>query len=174
MTAPFLDECLPILSRTPATFDALLRDLPQAWTHATEGPGTWSPYDVMGHLIHAEIADWMPRLAIILEHGPNRPFDPFDREAQFRDSKDKSLSTLLDEFGRLRRENLTRLRALNLQPPQLELQGTHPALGTVTLRQLLATWTAHDLAHIVQVSRVMAKRYKQDVGPWAEFLSVMN
>ena len=174
MTEPFIHECLSVLTRTPATLDALLRDLPEAWTAATEGPGTWSPYVVIGHLIHGETADWMPRLAIILEHGPTRPFDPFDREAQFSDSQGTSLSTLLDEFSALRRDNLTRLRALNLQAAQLELQGTHPALGPVTVRQLLATWTAHDLAHILQVSRVMARRYKQEVGPWAEFLSVMK
>src|SRR5437588_13098417 len=132
MTAPFLEECLSILTRTPATLDTLLRDLPELWTAATEGPGTWSPYVVIGHLIHGEKADWMPRLAIILEQGPNRPFDPFDREAQFRDSQGKSLPTLLDEFSALRRDNLAQLRALNLQPDQFELQGTHPALGTVT------------------------------------------
>src|SRR3981189_724918 len=174
MTAPFLEECLSVLTRTPATLDTLLRDLPDEWTTATEGPGTWSPYVVIGHLIHGERADWMPRLAIILEHGPSRPFDPFHREAQFGGSQGKSLSTLLDEFSALRRDNVSRLRALNLQPAQFELQGTHPALGSVTVRQLLATWTAHDLAHILQVSRVMARRYKQEVGPWAEFLSVMK
>jgi hypothetical protein len=174
MTAPFLEECLSILTRTPATLDTLLRDLPESWTAATEGPGTWSPYVVIGHLIHGEKADWMPRLAIILAHGPSRPFDPFDREAQFRENQGRSLSALLDEFSALRRDNLARLRALNLQPAQLELKGTHPALGPVTVRQLLATWTAHDLAHLLQVSRVMAKRYKQEVGPWAEFLSVMK
>ena len=125
-------------------------------------------------LIHGEKADWMARLAIILEHGLSRPFDPFDREAQFRESQRKSLSTLLDEFNGLRRDNLARLRVLNLQPAQLELKGTHPDLGPVTVRQLLATWTAHDLAHILQVSRVMAKRYKREVGPWAEYLSVMK
>jgi hypothetical protein len=174
MTAAFLDECLSVLARTPATLDTLLRDLPEAWTEATEGPGTWSPYVVVGHLIHGERADWIPRLEIILEHGPSRPFDPFDREAQFRESHGKSLATLLDEFSALRRDNLVRLRALNLQPAQLDLQGTHPALGPVTVRQLLATWTGHDLGHILQVSRVMAKRYKQEVGPWAEYLSVMK
>jgi hypothetical protein len=174
MTAPFLEESLSVLARTPATLDTLLRDLPEAWTSATEGPNTWSPYVVIGHLIHGERADWMPRLAIILEHGPSRPFDPFDREAQFRESHGKSLSTLLDEFSTLRRENLAHLRALNLQPEQFGLQGTHPALGPVTVRQLLATWTAHDLAHVVQISRVMAKRYKGEVGPWAEYLSVMK
>jgi hypothetical protein len=174
MTASFLEECLSVLTRTPVTLDTMLRDLPEVWTLATEDPGTWSPYVVIGHLIHGERADWMPRLAIILEHGPNRPFDSFDREAQFQESRGKSLSTLLDEFTALRRDNLARLRGLNLQPAQLELHGTHPALGPVTLRQLLATWTAHDLGHILQVSRVMARRYKQEVGPWAEYLSVMK
>ncbi len=174
MTAPFVEECLSVLTRTPATLDALLRDLPEAWTAATEGPGTWSPYVVIGHLIHGERADWMPRVGIILEHGARRPFDPFDREAQFRESDGKSLPVLLDAFRELRRDNLAQLRELNLQPAQLELKGTHPALGPVTLRQLLATWTAHDLAHILQVSRVMAKRYKKEVGPWAEYLSVMK
>lgn len=174
MTVPFLEECIAVLSRTPDVLNALLRDLPEAWTTVDEGSGTWRAYDVVGHLIHGEETDWMPRLRIILEHGRNRPFDPFDREAQFRDSKRAPLAALLDEFGALRRDNLDRLRALDLQPEQLELQGTHPALGVVTARQLLATWTAHDLAHLVQVSRVMARRYKDDVGPWAEYLSVMR
>jgi hypothetical protein len=174
MPQPFLEECLAILTRTPATLDALLRDLPEAWTDATEGPGTWSPYVVIGHLIHGERADWMPRLVIILEHRPARPFDPFDREAQFRESSGKPLPALLDEFRALRQDNLEHLRALSLQPGQLELRGAHPALGPVTVRQLLATWTAHDLAHILQVSRVMAKRFRDEVGPWAEYLSVMR
>jgi hypothetical protein len=125
-------------------------------------------------LIHGEKTDWMPRLAIILEHGPARPFEVFDREAQFRDSVGKSLPQLLDEFSALRRDNLGRLRALDLQPAQLDLQGSHPGLGPVTLRQLLATWTAHDLGHILQISRVMAKRYKDEVGPWTAYLSVMQ
>src|SRR5215510_2546559 len=174
MPAPFLEECLSILSRTPATLNALLRDLPESWTEVTEGPGTWSPYVVIGHLIHGEKTDWIPRLNIILEHGPGRPFDKFDREAQFRDSQGKTLTTLLDEFTGLRQQNLASLRALNLQPTELNRNGTHPELGPVTVRQLLATWTAHDLAHLVQVNRVMARRYKEDVGPWAEFLSVMK
>ncbi len=174
MADPFIDECLAVLARTPATLNSLLRDLPRVWTDASEGPGTWSPYTVVGHLIHGEKADWIPRLAIILEHGPNRPFDRFDREAQFRDSEGKSLATLLDEVSALRSGNLTRLRELNLQPSHLQLQGTHPDLGPVTVRQVLATWTAHDLAHILQVSRVMARRYKEEVGPWVEYLSVMK
>jgi len=174
MPDAFLEESLAILTRTPATLDTLLRDLPESWTTATEGPQTWSPYDVIGHLIHGERADWIPRLAIILEHGTARPFEPFDRDAQFRESPGKSLADLLDEFTALRNENVKRLRSLELDTAQLELQGTHPTLGLVTARQLLATWTAHDLAHILQISRVMAKRYKQEVGPWAQFLSVMS
>jgi uncharacterized damage-inducible protein DinB len=174
MSVPFLEECRSVLARTPATLDALLRDLPEAWTTANEGPGTWSPYVVVGHLVHGEKGDWMTRIEIILEHGPARPFDAFDREAQFQEDEAKSLSALLDEFRDLRRQNLDRLRALNLQAEQLELRGTHPAFGAVTLRQLLATWTAHDLAHVLQVSRTMARRYREEVGPWAEYLSVMK
>jgi len=174
MNSTFLKESLSILERTPATLNALLRDLPEAWTTATEGPDTWSPYDVMGHLVHGERDDWMKRLEIILKHGPSRTFDPFDRQAQFRESTGKSLPMLLDEFMALRQDNLKRLRELDLQPAQFELQGTHPTLGTVTMRQLLSAWTAHDLAHLLQVSRVMAKRYKQETGPWARFLSVMK
>lgn len=174
MAVHFLEESLAVLTRTPSTLDALLRDLPDAWTTATEGPDTWSPYVVIGHLIHGERTDWMPRLAIILEHGPSRPFDPVDREAHFAESHGKSLATLLDEFSALRRENLEHLRNLHLQPAQLELKGAHPALGPVTVRQLLATWTAHDLAHILQVCRTMAGRYKQEVGPWTAYLSVMK
>lgn len=174
MTATFLAESIAVLKRTPATLDALLRDLPEPWTSATEGPNTWSPYIVLGHLIHGEHADWIPRLRIILDHGTARPFDPFDREAQFRESAGKSLPALLDEFAELRRENLATLQSLNLRDEQLDLQGTHPAFGPVTARQLLATWTAHDLAHILQITRVMAKRYKQEVGPWAQYLSVMQ
>jgi hypothetical protein len=174
MSTPFLDECLAVLARTPATLAALLLGLPEAWTMATEGPATWSPYVVIGHLIHGEKTDWMPRLDVTLKYGPSRPFDTFDREAQFQNSLGKTLSTLLDEFRALRRDNLGRLHALNLQPSQLELKGMHPELGEVTVRQLLATWTAHDLAHILQVSRVMARRYKQEVGPWAGYLSVMK
>jgi DinB superfamily len=171
---PFLDESFAVLTRTPATLDSILRGLPEAWTMVTEGPGTWSPYVVLGHLVHVEKTDWLPRLEIILKHGAARPFDPLDREAQLRDGNSKPLEALLDEFAALRSESLARLRALDLQPAQLELQGTHPSLGPVTARQLLAAWTAHDLSHIVQITRVMAKRYRQDVGPFAQFLSVMK
>jgi hypothetical protein len=169
-----LNEVIAILSRTPATLDALLRGLPEAWTLANEGPGTWNAHEVMGHLIHGEKTDWMTRLEIILQHGPSRPFDPFDREAQQRQAASPPLSELLDEFRELRQVNLMRLRTLDLGPEQLELQGTHPAFGLVTAGQLLATWTAHDLTHLVQIGRAMAKRYKTEVGPWAAYLSVMK
>jgi len=174
MNAFFLEESVAVLTRTPATLNAMLRGLPEQWTTTTEGLGTWSSYDVIRHLIHGEKTDWMPRVLIILEHGPDRPFEPFDREAQVRESQAQPMSALLDEFAEVRADNLMQLRGLDLHPAQLELVGTHPALGRVTLRQLVATWTAHDLAHILQVSRVMAKRYKLEVGPWAEYLSVMR
>jgi hypothetical protein len=173
-TGSFLHDCVSVLERTPSALNALLRDLPDSWTTVTEGPGTWSAYDIVGHLIHGERTDWIPRLAIILEHGESRPFDPFDREAMFRESAGRPLAQMLDEFATLRRDNLDRLRGLNLNEDQLELRGTHPALGPVTARQLLATWTAHDLSHIAQVGRVLAKRYRAEVGPWAEYLSVMR
>lgn len=171
----FLAESLAVLERTPAVLNTLLRGLPAAWTDAvTEGVGTWSPYVVIGHLIHGEKADWIPRLQTILEHGRSKAFEPFDREAQFRDSEGKSLETLLDEFTMLRQQSLQQLRSHDLLPEHLDLQGTHPAFGPVTLRQLLATWTAHDLAHLVQIPRVMARRYRDEVGPWAAYLSVMK
>jgi hypothetical protein len=174
MSTPLIEECLPVLERTPAVLNAMLRGLPVQWTTATEGPGTWSPYDVVGHLLHGEQTDWMTRLEIILEYGPDRPFDPFDREAQLRDSADRSLESLLDSFAAARSGNLSRLAALDLQPAHLALQGTHPVLGRVTAGSLIATWATHDLAHILQISRVMAKRMKPEVGPWAQFLSVMR
>ena len=174
MEPDFVEECLSVLTRTPATLDALLGDLPDAWTAATEGPGTWSPFVVIGHLIHAEKADWISRLAIILEYGTSRPFEPFDREAQLRERDGKSLPALLQEFADSRLDSIARLRAMHLTPEKLEFKGMHPGLGIVTARQLMATWTAHDLGHLLQISRVMAKRYKQEVGPWAAYLSVMK
>jgi len=174
MPAPFVEECLSVLTRTPVMLDTLLRDLPEVLTGATEGLGTWSPYLVIAHLIFADKTDWMPRLAIILEHGADRTFEPFDHEGQFRQMNGQSLPALLDEFKALRQENATRLRAMNLTPEQLELNGRHPALGLVTARQLIATWTAHDLGHIVQINRVMARRYESEVGPWVAYLSVMK
>ncbi len=168
----FLEESRAVLTRTPAALDALLRGLPEAWTEATEGPGTWSPRFVLGHLIHGEHADWIPRLEMILRYGISRPFERFDREKQ--PDAPKSVEVLLDEFMALRHASLASLDGYTLRAEHLDLEGMHPDLGVVTVRQLLATWTAHDLAHVLQVSRVMAKRYKAEVGPWAQYLSVIR
>jgi len=163
-----------VLQRTPGCLRALLAGLPPAWTDAAEGPDTWSPYVVVGHLIHGERTDWIPRARIILEQGPNRRFEPFDRTAQLRESQGRPLDELLDELARLRTENLATLAGWRLTARQLALTGEHPALGTVTLSQLLATWVAHDLGHIAQTVRVMAKQYREEVGPWREYLPVLN
>ncbi len=169
-----LQHTISLLTRTPAVLDALLRDLPEAWTLRNEGENTWSAFDIAGHLIHGERTDWMPRAKMILQFGESRSFVPFDRWAQARDSEGKSLSQLLDEFARLRSENLGELCALKLQPQDLERRGRHPALGVVTLSQLLATWAAHDLTHLHQVSRVMAHQYREAVGPWSAYLGVLQ
>lgn len=169
-----LQQTISLLSRTPATLNALLRDLPEVWTSSNEGENTWSPYDVVGHLIHGEHTDWMPRAKMILQYGESRAFEPFDRRAQERESQGKSLGDLLDEFARVRSQNLAELRALNLQPADLERRGRHPALGVVTLSQLLATWAAHDLTHLHQISRTMAHQYREAVGPWSKFLGVLQ
>ena len=163
-----------ILERTPATLRALLDGLPPAWTDATEGPDTWSPYVVVGHLIHGERTDWIPRAQIIRAQGANRRFTPYDRFAQFRESQGRTLIELLDEFTRLRAQNVGTLKSWRLTEAQLALQGEHPELGAVTMRQLLACWVAHDLGHIVQVARVMAKQYREAIGPWTAYLSVMK
>jgi DinB superfamily len=169
-----LQQTIALLSRTPSTLNALLRDLPQAWTLGTEGSKTWSPFDIVGHLIHGERTDWMPRARMILQHGENRAFDPFDRLAQERESEGKSLGDLLDEFARVRSESLDALRAMNLQPQDFERRGRHPALGVVTLSQLLATWAVHDMTHLHQLSRVMAYQYRDVVGPWSAYLGVLH
>jgi hypothetical protein len=163
-----------VLERTPHTLRALLSGLSPAWTDATEGPDTWSPYVVIGHLIQGESTDWIARAEIILAQGANRKFTPFDRFAQFEASQGKSLTELLDEFARLRADNLVVLKAMHLDDAKLALEGEHPKFGAVSLRQLLATWVAHDLGHVVQISRVMAKQYRDAIGPWREFLSVMD
>jgi len=169
-----LEDTIAVLARTPATLDALLRDLPESWTQRNEGANTWSAFDAVGHLIHGERTDWMARAKIILQFGESRAFDPFDRWAQMRESEGRSLPQLLDEFAGLRRENLSALRALNLRPEDFARRGRHPALGSVTLSQLLATWAAHDLTHLHQISRVMAYQYRDAVGPWSKFLGVMQ
>lgn len=169
-----LESARGILRRTPSTLASLVRDLPDAWVRQNEGPGTWSVFDVVGHLIHGERTDWIPRARIILEHGTSKPFEPFDRLAQFQASGGKSLNQLLAEFSELRARNLAELVELRLTPEQLALQGRHPELGLVTLGQLLSTWVAHDLDHLVQVARVMAKCYTEQVGPWRAYLRVLS
>jgi hypothetical protein len=169
-----LSHTIALLSRTPATLNALLRDLPDSWTHQNEGENTWSAFDIVGHLIHGERTDWMPRARIILQSGESQPFPPFDRLAQIRCSQGKSLPQLLDEFANLRSENLRELQALNLRQQDLALRGRHPALGVVTLSQLLATWAAHDLTHLHQISRVLAHQSREAVGPWSAYLGVLQ
>ena len=169
-----LSETIALLSRTPATLNALLRDLPDPWTQQNEGGKSWSAFGVTGHLIHGERTDWMPRAKRILEFGDSRAFDPFDRWAQERETQGKSLPQLLDEFAALRSKNLEELRALNLTPDDLAKRGRHPALGVVTLSQLLATWAVHDLTHLHQISRIMAHQYREAVGPWNAFLGVLK
>ncbi|HEY2170815.1 MAG TPA: DinB family protein [Candidatus Angelobacter sp.] len=169
-----LDKSVAVLMRTPATLDALLRGLPESWVRSNEGKDTWSAFDIVGHLIVGERTDWMTRIRTILENGEARPFDPFDRFAQSRESQNKSLEQLLDDFARLRRENLATLQALNLQPEDMSRRGKHPALGVVTLSQLLATWAVHDLTHVHQLSRVMAHQYRDAVGPWSAYLGVLQ
>jgi hypothetical protein len=169
-----IDDAVAILARTPATLDVLLRGLPAAWAAAHEGGQTWSPFDVVGHLIHGERTDWIPRARIILEHGDARAFDKFDRFAQFTASEGRTLANLLDEFATLRRDNLRELESMGLTGADLDRRGRHPELGIVTLRQLLATWVAHDLDHLVQISRVLARQYSDEVGPWRAYLRIIS
>lgn len=169
-----LDDAIPILSRTPATLDTLLRGLPEVWIHNNEGESTWSPFDVLGHLIHGEETDWIPRLRIILEHGTSQTFEPFDRFAQEKNSVGKSLDDLLDEFVGLRAQNIEALRGFDLKPSDLEKEGVHPELGRVNVGHLLSTWVVHDLGHIAQVTRVMAKQYGDETGPWFAYIGVLQ
>jgi len=168
------DDAVPVLRRTPVVVAELLHDLPQSWIATNEGAGTWSPYDVVGHLIHGERTDWVPRVEHILRHGDGVPFPPFDREAMFTASKGRSLGELLATFARMRTESLTRLAALNLTDADLFRHGRHPEFGLVTMGQHLATWVAHDLSHIGQIVRVMARQYTAAVGPWKAYLSVLK
>lgn len=169
-----LELTTALLARTPATLDAMLRNLPDAWVQANEGEKTFNAYQVMGHLAHGERADWMPRVKMILEHGESRAFVPFDRFAQDRESAGKTLSQLLDEFAELRAQNLNELRTLGVTDQQLQLHGKHPRLGSVTLGNLLATWAAHDMTHLHQIARIMAHQYREAVGPWTVFLGVLQ
>lgn len=163
-----------MLERTPAVVRALLSDLSRDWTHANEGPDTWSPFDVVGHLIDGDETEWMDRARIILAQGDDRRFPPFDRFRHLRLNEGKTLGTLLDRFTELRGKNLQELKALQLTPDHLRLTGEHPEFGTVTLAQLLATWVAHDLGHVAQISRVMAKQYRDALGPWEAYLPVLH
>jgi hypothetical protein len=174
MMAHNLQDTISLLARTPVALNVLLRDLPETWTFRNEGENTWSAFDVVGHLIHAERADWMPRVRIVLQFGETKAFEPFDRGGHAREIQGKSLGQLLDEFARVRSKNLDELRALNLRPEDLERRGRHPSLGVVTLSELLATWAAHDLTHLHQISRVMAHQYRKAVGPWSAYLGVLQ
>ena len=168
-----IDKALEVLRQTPNTIQSLLENLSDEWIFSNEGPKTWSTFDIVGHLIHGEKTDWIPRLNIIL-YEENKHFVPFDRFAQFEDSKSKSLQDLLHEFSSLRNENLIYLSSLSLSDTQLKMTGIHPELGTVTAKQLLSTWAVHDLSHIAQITRVLAKQYKNEVGPWTQYISILN
>ena len=169
-----LQNTISLLTRTPTALEALLRDLPETWTLRNEGENTWSPLDVVGHLIHGERTDWMPRVKEVLQFGETRTFEPFEMSGHLQVIQGKSLGQLLDEFARLRSENLRELSALNLRQEDLERRGRHPALGLVTLSELLATWAVHDLTHLHQISRIMAHQYRDAVGPWSEYLGVLQ
>jgi hypothetical protein len=167
-------EGVEVLRQTPSTISALLSPLSPRWIQQNEGPDTWSPFDVVGHLIHGEETDWIPRARMIVNHGESRPFEPFDRVAMFEKSRGKSLAQLLDTFSRLRSSNIQELEQMNLTGDLLDKRGTHPELGTVTLGQLLATWVVHDLGHVAQIVRVMASQYREEVGPWSAYLSILG
>ncbi len=169
-----LRQSVEILTRTPATLRALLQDIDTEWARGTEGPDTFSPFDNIGHLIDGEETDWMPRARIILAQGANRRFEPYDRFRHRKRNATRTLESLLEEFAGLRAANLRVVQSWNLSDAQLDLTGEHPRLGPVTLRQLLAAWVAHDLGHVAQVARVMAKQYREEVGPWVPFLPVLT
>jgi DinB superfamily len=169
-----LEHTVALLTRTPATLSTLLRDLPETWTHQNEGENTWSAFDIVGHLIYCEHSDWMPRVKLLLQFGETQAFAPFDRWGHQRAIQGKSLGQLLDEFARLRSKNLDELHGLNLRPADLDRRGQHPAFGSVSLSALLATWAAHDLTHLHQISRVMAHQYRETVGPWSVYLGVLQ
>jgi DinB superfamily len=169
-----VEKSIEILGKTPGVLKSLLSGLSEEWVTGNEGPDTFSPYDVIGHLIHGEKTDWAERAKIILEFGTAKPFTPWDRVAQYKESEGKSLNQLLDEFEQVRKENIQWLSSVTLTEIDLEKKGIHPVLGEVTLKHLLATWVVHDLTHIAQVTRVMAKQYKEEMGPWPEFFRILN
>lgn len=169
-----VDKALEILKRTPKILKAYLENLSDEWIFCNEGENTWSAFDVVGHLIHGEKTDWIPRLKIVLNDSKSKTFEPYDRFAQFEESKGKTLKQLLEEFSILRNQNLSFLKSLHISEKDFTKKAIHPSLGEVTLKNLLATWVAHDLGHIAQISRVMAKQYKNEVGPWTEYISILN
>lgn len=169
-----LDQAMEVLAGTPQVLRAMLENKSAEWVCSNYGPKTFSPFDVVGHLIHGDETDWIPRARMILEHGDAQAFEPFDRYAMFEDSKGKTIGELLDEFERLRRANIRQLRDLNLRADQMSLRGMHSALGGVTLGQLLATWVVHDLNHIAQIAKAMSFQYGSEVGPWREYLSILR
>ena len=168
-----LEDALALLSRTPHVLDVQLKNLPESWTHQNEGEETWSVYDVVGHLIHGEKDDWITRTNIILDGG-KKNFTPFDRFAQFENSKGKTLPELLSEFTQLRQENIVKLKAMNITQDDFAKEGVHPDFGTVTLEQLLSTWVVHDLSHLAQIDRIMARQYMDEVGPWKKYLGILH
>jgi hypothetical protein len=169
-----IEQAVEILSRTPAVLNALLGNLSDEWTIAKPDADGWSPFDVVGHLIHGEETDWIPRAEIILAQGENPAFEPFDRFAQFEQSEGKTLSQLLETFADSREKSLEKLRQMNVTPAQLKLKGIHPELGEVNLEQLLSTWVVHDLTHIRQIAIVLAQKYAENVGVWKEYLSILK
>jgi len=169
-----LKDALEILERTPKVLSSLLLGVSKQWTQNNEGNESWSPYDVIGHLVHGEKTDWMPRLEIVLDNGSNKTFEPYDRFAQFKMSKGKDISQLLKEFETLRQQNLNTLRSKNLTSKDFIKTAIHPSLGTIELKNMLAAWVVHDLGHIAQVSRVMAKQYSEEIGPWKQYLTIVN
>ena len=169
-----LNHSIDLLSRTPETLRTLLAGLPNDFVRSDEGDNTWSPYEVLGHLIHGEKTDWVPRAQIIISDRADKTFEPYDRFAQQQADQSRSIEVLLDEFASLRAQNLETLKSMNIAEAQLDETGIHPALGTATLRELLATWTTHDLGHIAQIARVMAKQYQSEVGPWKAYLGILK
>lgn len=169
-----LEKSIEVLERTPVVLKTLLSNLDESWVINNEGPETFSPYNVIGHLIHGEKTDWPVRTKIILEFGLTKPFEPYDRFAQYEESKEKTIAQLLDKFEMVRKENMIWFKGLNLTETDLDKKGMHPKLGEVTLRNLLATWVVHDLTHIAQITRVMAKQYKEEMGPWPEFFRILD
>ncbi len=169
-----INDALPVLERTPQVVSDLLKNLPDPWLYKNEGGDTWNPYDVVGHLIHGERTDWIARMNICLSDGPNKKFEPFDRTAMFEESKGKSLDDLLTEFANLRRQNVQKLKAVSFDEETLSKKAIHPVFGEVNLKQLLSTWVVHDLTHIYQIIRVMAKQYDTEVGPWKQYLGILK